>query len=143
MERTQQFSRIDPFKGIDHESSTLDKPLVLLVDSDKDNLLLLAWVLQKFNCALIAAAQGKAAISVAQIHQPNLILLEILLPDLDGLEVITQLRQIPETKQITIIAVTALAKAEDKQKVLSAGGDDYISKPYMLEELETLIEHYL
>ena len=143
MERTQQFSRIDPFKGIDHESSTLDKPLVLLVDSDKDNLLLLAWVLQKFNCALIAAAQGKAAISLAQIHQPNLILLEILLPDLDGLEVITQLRQIPETKQITIIAVTALAKAEDKQKVLSAGGDDYISKPYMLEELETLIEHYL
>ncbi|PSO63139.1 MAG: response regulator [Cyanobacteria bacterium SW_6_48_11] len=143
MERTQQFSRIDPFKGIDHESSTLDKPLVLLVDSDKDNLLLLAWVLQKFNCALIAAAQGKAAISIAQIHQPNLILLEILLPDLDGLEVITQLRQIPETKQITIIAVTALAKAEDKQKVLSAGGDDYISKPYMLEELETLIEHYL
>ncbi|PSP01052.1 MAG: response regulator [Cyanobacteria bacterium QS_7_48_42] len=143
MERTQQFSRIDPFKGIDHESSTLDKPLVLLVDSDEDNLLLLAWVLQKFNCALIAAAQGKAAISVAQIHQPNLILLEILLPDLDGLEVITQLRQIPETKQITIIAVTALAKAEDKQKVLSAGGDDYISKPYMLEELETLIEHYL
>ncbi|PSO54741.1 MAG: response regulator [Cyanobacteria bacterium QH_8_48_120] len=143
MERTQQFSRIDPFKGIDHESSTLDKPLVLLVDSDEDNLLLLAWVLQKFNCALIAAAQGKAAISLAQIHQPNLILLEILLPDLDGLEVITQLRQIPETKQITIIAVTALAKAEDKQKVLYAGGDDYISKPYMLEELETLIEHYL
>ena len=143
MERTQQFSRIDPFKGIDHESSTLDKPLVLLVDSDEDNLLLLAWVLQKFNCALIAAAQGKAAISLAQIHQPNLILLEILLPDLDGLEVITQLRQIPETKQITIIAVTALAKAEDKQKVLSTGGDDYISKPYMLEELETLIEHYL
>jgi CheY-like chemotaxis protein len=75
--------------------------------------------------------------------QPDLILLDIMLPDMDGLEVIRCLKQISRTMTIPIVAVTALARATDREQILLAGCDDYISKPYMLEDLAALVYRYL
>lgn len=119
------------------------KPIVLAVDDDEDNLLLLAYALEPLDCCLITAADGLSALQRAQAYQPDLILLDILMPYMDGFEVVSQLRKDSRTKTIPAIAVTALANAKDRESLLRAGFNDYLSKPYMLEEIEALVRHYL
>lgn len=119
------------------------RPKILAVDDDEDNLLLLTEVLEPMSCSFMTATHGQAALSLAQDYQPDLILLDVMLPDFNGTEVIRHLRENPKTRMIPIVAVTALARAEDRERLLLAGCDDYISKPYMLDDLEALISHYL
>lgn len=118
-------------------------PIILAVDDHEDNLLLLMEVLSPLRCTFIAAADGKSAITLAQNYLPDLILLDIMLPDYSGIEVVHRLKQDPTTSQIPIIAVTALAREKDRERLLFAGCNDYICKPYILEELETVIFHHL
>jgi CheY-like chemotaxis protein len=66
-----------------------------------------------------------------------------MLPDLDGIEFVSRLRQNPRTKMIPVIAVTAMARTEDRDRILSAGCNDYISKPYIVDDLEALLRRYL
>jgi len=121
----------------------INQPLILAVDDDEDNLLLLTEVLKPLECSFITATQGQAAINLAQDHQPSLILLDVMLPDLSGIEVVHQLKHNPQTMRIPVIAVTALAREEDREHLLLAGCDDYVSKPYMIDELEAIIRRYL
>lgn len=118
-------------------------PLILLVDDNRDNLWLIEKALESLECEILTANNGEVAISLAQTHKLALILLDIMLPDIDGIEVITRLKQDHQTKLIPIIAVTALARSEDKEKILMAGCDSYLSKPYLLEELEKKVQFYL
>lgn len=121
------------------QSTVTKKPLILAVDDDEDNLLLLTEVLEPMSCSVLTATHGKTTIHLAQVCQPDLILLDVMLPDLNGLEVVHRLRQNPQTKLIPVVAVTALARSEDRDRLLLAGCNDYISKPYMLDELEAVI----
>jgi|SRR5919199_1425340 CheY-like chemotaxis protein len=123
--------------------SIASKPLILAVDDDEDNLLLLAYALEPLGCGLVTAADGLTALRRAQAHHPDIILLDILMPYMDGTEVVAQLRKDPKTKTIPVIAVTALARREDRERLLRAGFNDYLSKPYMIEDIETLVRHYL
>jgi CheY-like chemotaxis protein len=118
-------------------------PFILAVDDDEDNLLLLTEVLKPMNCSFMTATHGQTALALAQNHQPDLVLLDMMLPDFSGIEVVQQLRQNPQTKDIPVIAVTALARAEDRTQLLMAGCNDYISKPYMIDELEAVVRRYL
>ena len=122
---------------------TANLPVVLAVDDDEDNLILLSYVLEPLNCSIITAVDGHTAFEKARTEQPNLILLDIMLPDLDGLQIVRQLREDPNTRMIPVIAVTALARAEDRDRILTAGCNDYISKPYLLEDLEAVIRRNL
>lgn len=115
----------------------------MTVDDDEDNLLLLAEVLKTFDCSVISGSNGETAVLLAQNYQPDLILLDVMLPDFSGIEVVHHLRQNPQTKKIPVIAVTALARVEDRDRLLLAGCNDYISKPYMLDDMEAVIRHYL
>jgi two-component system, cell cycle response regulator DivK len=119
------------------------RPLVLAVDDNEDNLNLINFTLDLFGFAFISAADGETTLELARAYQPDLILLDIMLPDLDGVELIGMLKQDSRTKEIPIIAVTALARAEDQERILAAGCNEYISKPYMVEDLEALIRRYL
>lgn len=119
------------------------EPIILAVDDDEDNLVLLTEVLGPLNCLVMTATHGQTALRLAQAYQPNLILLDIMLPDLNGIEVVYRLKQNQETAKIPVIAVTALARLEDRDRLILAGCNDYISKPYILEDLEALIRHYL
>lgn len=125
------------------QTNVTKQPLVLAVDDDEDSLLLLTEVLRPIRCSFITATHGEAALLIAQVHQPKLILLDIMLPDLNGAEVLQRLRQNPQTRKIPVIAVTALASVEDRKSLIVGGCDDYISKPYMLEDLEAVIHRHL
>jgi CheY-like chemotaxis protein len=119
------------------------KPPVLIVDDDEDSLVLMAYALEPFGYRTIAVTDGWSALQKAQTDLPALILLDILLPDMDGMEAIAQFKQNPRTKDIPIIAVTALADVAIRQRLLQIGCSGYISKPYLLEDLEALVSPYL
>ena len=120
-----------------------EQPLVLVVDDNEDNLALLAFLVEQLNCALLTAINGKTALDLAQQFQPMLILLDMMLPDMDGMEVVSRIRQNPLTKGIPVIAVTALARPEDREQMLSAGCNEYVSKPFFVDEMEALLYRYL
>lgn len=127
-------------KGIE---ITAKQTRILAVDDNEDNLLLLSEVLNIFDCSLITATHGQIALLLAQAYNPDLILLDVMLPDLNGVEVVRHLKQNPVTENIPVIAVTALARAEDRDRLLNAGCSEYITKPYMLEDLEAIVRCYL
>ena len=129
--------------AIGTQYSTDSKPLILAVDDDEDNLLLLAYCLEPLGCSLLTAVDGMMALSLARSYQPDLILLDVLMPFMNGIEVVSQLRKDTKTKAIPVIAVTALAIAEDRERLLRVGFNDYISKPYMLEDIEAVVRRYL
>jgi CheY-like chemotaxis protein len=86
---------------------------------------------------------GYAALSAAADRPPDLIVLDICLPDIDGLEVVKRIQENAELRHIPIVAVTALAKAEDRERILKAGCVEYISKPFNIKDLETIIREHL
>jgi two-component system, cell cycle response regulator DivK len=125
------------------QPATAKCPLVLAVDDDDDSLLLLTKVLELLECSSIVANSGRATLSLARSRQPDLILLDILLPDLHGVEVIRALKRNPSTANIPIVALTALARIQDQQDILAAGGDRCLIKPYLLDDLEATIRYYV
>lgn len=125
------------------QHSIATRPLILVVDDDEDNLLLMTYVLEQTNCSVITAVDGMSALSLARAYQPDLILLDILMPYMDGTEVLSELRKEAITKRIPVIAVTALAIAGDRDHLLRSGFNDYVSKPYMLEDIEATVQRYL
>ncbi|MBE9012761.1 response regulator [Pseudanabaenaceae cyanobacterium LEGE 13415] len=123
---------------------TLNKPIVLAVDDNLDNLVLLEFQLAAVaDCAIVTAATGKAALHMAQHSHPDLILLDIQLPDISGIEVAQQLRQRPHTATTPIVALTALARNEDRDRILNSGCNAYLTKPYDLDDLQAVVTHHL
>lgn len=127
----------------DEKKYNSQQPLVLAVEDHDDSLLLLSYALESLGCRFICQADSSTTLVVAKEYQPDLIMLDILLPGLSGIDVVHQLKQEPLTCQIPVLAVTALASREDRESILVAGFDDYISKPYMLEDLEAIIQRLL
>jgi len=119
------------------------QPLVLAVEDHDDSLLLISYALESLGCRFICQKDSSATVLVAKEYQPDLIMLDILLPTFNGLEVVRQLKQEPLTKQIPVIAVTALATRENQKAIMGAGFDEYLCKPYMIEELESVIHKIL
>ncbi len=116
---------------------------ILIVDDDEDNLLMLQYALEEMGYSIVQARSGREAMALASSCLPKLILLDIRLPDINGIAVIKHLKRQPETQAIPIIAVTALASTVDRARILAAGFADYLSKPYMLDELAELISLHL
>ena len=117
---------------------------ILVVDDDQDNLLLVNYqLLQLFDCTVISAQDGQTALSFAQLYQPHLILLDIMLPEMDGFQVAQCLKQNLQTRTIPIIAVTAMARSLDHDLALAAGCDDYVRKPYEMETLAAAISRHV
>ncbi len=123
--------------------TTAKQPRILAVDDNEDNLLLLSEVLNAFDCSLFTATSGQIALTIAQAYNPDLILLDVMLPDLNGIEVVRHLKHNPTTENIPVIAVTALASEEDRDRLLAAGCNGYLSKPYMIEDLEAIVRRAL
>jgi CheY-like chemotaxis protein len=133
---------LEPNFNINQQKNS-GQPLVLAVDDNEDNLQLLTQLLELIDCSFITAAGGETAILKAKNYQPNLILLDMMLPDISGVEVIYSLKQDPQTMEIPIIAVTAMARAEDRERFILAGCVDCVTKPYLVDELETMICKYI
>lgn len=120
-----------------------DQSYVLAIDDDEDNLIIISYVLNAMGCRCVTTTSGEEGLLLAQTREPSLLLLDIILPGIDGFEIIRHLKRNPSTLHIPIIAVTGLAFREDKKRILEAGCDDYLSKPYLIRDLESLIGHYI
>ncbi len=115
---------------------------VLVVDDNVVNLKLAREILTACGYDVIEAATGAEAISRAQEHHPGLVLLDMALPDIDGLEVLARLRSLPSTKDLPIVAMTAQAMVGDRERFLAAGCDGYIGKPISVRTLALEVERY-
>lgn len=120
-----------------------EKSNLLLVDDTIDNLKLLAAMLSEKGYQVRKAINGKIAINTIQQMLPDLILLDINMPDLNGYEVCQILKANPLTKEIPIIFISALDDVLDKIRAFNVGGSDYIIKPFQAEELIARIENQL
>lgn len=125
------------------ERSLTKKPDVLAVDDSQDNLILIGCVLENLGYPYLCTNSSQEALFLLGHYQPRLILLDIVLPDIDGLQLLRQIRADQRIQQTTIIAVTGLALGNDRERLLASGFDDYLSKPYLLSDLEALICRYL
>ncbi len=120
-------------------------PLILLAEDNEANTITLCSYLKVKGYRLLWAKNGKEAISIAEAQQPDLILMDIQMPEMDGLEAMRSIRNHPalKMKKIPIIALTALAMKADEERCLEAGANDYISKPFKLKDLVGRIEKLL
>ena len=108
---------------------------ILIVDDDIDTLRLVGLMLQRQGYEISAANNGIQALAMAQSERPDLILLDIMMPDIDGVEVTRRLRSNDETKDVPVIMFTAKTQVEDKILGFEAGADDYLTKPTQPREL--------
>lgn len=116
---------------------------ILVVDDAPDNLRLLFALLKKARFEVLTAINGKMALEAAPSLQPDLILLDILLPDLNGYEVCRRLKQNPQTADIPILFISGLGDSLDKLEAFSVGGVDYICKPFQSEEVLARVQTHL
>ena len=116
---------------------------VLVVDDTRDNVRLLARVLGEQGYGVQFAFDGQTALSLVQTTLPDLILLDIMMPDMNGYEVCTHLKSHDRTRDIPVIFLSALNEALDKVKAFSVGGVDFISKPFQEEEVIARVQTHL
>lgn len=121
----------------------MDMLKVLVVDNEKRILRLLKMNLEKSGYEVITGSTGMEAITKTNTLLPDLILLDTMLPDIDGLEICNMLKLNKKTKDIPIIMITARSKESDKVKGLESGADDYITKPFGVKELDARINTIL
>ena len=112
---------------------------VLAVDDIPLNLLLVQKMLGRFNFTLRTASGGQQALDAVAQQKPDLILLDLMMPGIDGFEVIRRLRADPETADIQIVILSALNSNEDIVKGFNAGANDFIMKPIIMEKLLTCV----
>jgi PAS domain S-box-containing protein len=121
----------------------MDRPLVLLIEDARESTLMISDYLENAGYQVLAARDGLTGIEQAQRVQPSLILMDIQMPNLDGLEATRRLRTDPRFRTIPIIALTALAMPGDRERCLAAGATDYMTKPVSLKKLTQMIDKYL
>lgn len=125
------------------QAANTNVPIILVVEDDRDNLLFICHTLIFFQHNFIVATEAKTAVDLASNYSIDLILLDLVLPDANGFDLVRTLKQDKLTKDIPIIAITALAKEQDLERALAAGCDDYLSKPYLIDDLNEKIRSLL
>ena len=121
-----------PLYAQDHDFSMYN---VLAVDDIPLNLLLVQKMLARYNFQIRTAANGQQALDAVAEKKPDLILLDLMMPGIDGYEVIRRLRESPKTADIRIVILSALNSNEDVVKGFNLGANDYIVKPIIMEKL--------
>jgi CheY-like chemotaxis protein len=119
------------------------KPLILIADDRASSRELLRTVLERSGYAVIEAADGEAALEEAQNGQPDLILLDMQMPKLDGYGVLARLRAEERFRTLPVLALTASAMSGDREKIMAAGFTDYLSKPAGPELLREAVTRLL
>ena len=118
-------------------------PLILVVEDAPDNQVLVEQVFQDSGYRVTCIQDGQAALDWLETNHPDLILLDLSLPEVDGWEVARQLKASDRTAQIPIIAVTAHAMKGDKEAAIASGCDDYLTKPLDIDLLEACVKQWL
>jgi DNA-binding response OmpR family regulator len=119
------------------------KPLILIADDDPDILALVSFRLERAGYEVVQAQNGEEAVQVALARRPDLAVLDVMMPRIDGYEATRQLRQHEETSRMPIILLTARVQEEDIARGFDAGADDYVKKPFSPQELGSRVQAVL
>ena len=120
-----------------------NKGTILYVEDNPDNRLLVRRVLLSEDYSLLEATDAMDALNVLQTARPDLILMDINMPDMDGYTLTAKIKSLPGFERVPILAVTANVMRGDKEKTLEAGCDGYIQKPLDIEQLTREIERFI
>ena len=118
-------------------------PTVLIVEDDEDNRLMLKIMLEMWNYRVLEAENGEEAVDSARVNQPDLILMDLKMQLLSGLEATRQIRRSAEIADVPIIFVSGCAEASHRNAALDAGGNEYLVKPIVFEHLEKVVAKYI
>jgi len=117
---------------------------VLVVDDDARNIFALTSLLENHEMEVISATNGRQAIDlIRETPDLSVVLMDIMMPEMDGYETMHEIRQLPEFRTLPILALTAKAMKGDREKCLQAGASDYIAKPVNTEQLLSLLRVWL
>jgi CheY-like chemotaxis protein len=121
-----------------------ENALVLIGEDEPDNQVILQTVVESLvGVRAEVAGDGLAVLASVERERPGMILLDLMMPGLDGFQVTRHLKGDPSTAGIPIIAVSAMARPDDREAALAAGCDDFVRKPFELDDLEAVIRTYL
>ena len=123
----------------DIKNIDLSKHTVLAVDDIPMNLLLISKILSRLNITISTATNGREALEFIEKNKPSLVLLDLMMPEIDGYEVLRRLRENPETKELRVVILSALNSNEDIVKGFNLGANDFITKPIILEKLTSCV----
>ena len=134
--------------GPDFEKTVLQENVlkgrrVLLADDDVRNIFSMTRVLEKYQMSVVPAMDGKEALQLMAAQPVDIVLMDIMMPEMDGYESIRGIRKMPQYRNIPIIAITAKAMSGDRDKCIAAGASDYISKPVDTDQLVSLLRIWL
>lgn len=116
---------------------------ILIIEDNQDSRILITDLLQSLAYTVLVAEDGVQGLTMAQAEKPDLILMDLSLPKMDGWALARQLKQDAKLAHIPIIALTAHAMVGDREEALRVGCDDYVSKPIDMRELTSKLKHYL
>jgi CheY-like chemotaxis protein len=116
---------------------------ILIVEDNEDNSLLAKKILNYYGFTTAISPHGQATLQYCETHQPDLILMDLSLPDIDGMEVTRQLRKKPNYQATPIIALTAHAMRGIQENSQEAGLNDFLTKPFLPNDLITIVRKYL
>lgn len=138
--KTLKTNNMTPIYAQAHDYSAFN---VLAVDDIPLNLMLVQKMLGRFNFEMRTASGGQQALDAVEEKKPDLILLDLMMPGIDGFEVLRRLRENPETADIQVVILSALNSNEDVVKGFNAGANDFIMKPIIMEKLLTCVVNQL
>jgi DNA-binding response OmpR family regulator len=123
--------------------TTNGRPLILVADDDPDILALVSFRLERAGYDIVAATNGEEAVEVALARRPDLAILDVMMPRLDGYEATRRLREQEDTSHIPVILLTARVQEGDVARGFDAGADDYVKKPFSPQELGARVQAVL
>jgi CheY-like chemotaxis protein len=139
----ESLSQAQPDLAAIFNETPQEPPLILLAEDNEVNILTFSSYLEAKGYHIILAKNGQEAIEFTKSHFPDLILMDIQMPGMDGLEAMRQIRLNPDLVNLPIIALTALAMPGDQEKCLAAGANYYLKKPLKLKQLVNAIQQFL
>jgi len=116
---------------------------ILIVEDNLSHIELLEDLFRSHGYSTLSVMSGENALNIMRNNPPDLVLMDIRLPGMDGYTITRKIKSDPQTKNIPVIAVTALALKGDRQKALQAGCDEYMSKPIDTHEIITIVEKFI
>jgi putative two-component system response regulator len=112
---------------------------VLVADDESGNVALLTRLVTRLGCDVVSAVDGRAALDAVRTERPDLVLLDVNMPRLDGFDVCRSIKQNPPTRLLPVVLITGLSETDDRIRGIDAGADDFLSKPFVFGELEVRV----
>jgi CheY-like chemotaxis protein len=116
---------------------------ILVADDDPDILSIVSMSLETQGYSVLRATNGREAVDLAKSHHPDLVLMDMMMPVVSGYEAVAEIKNDPQTTNITIVGLSAKAMATDMERATDVGIDGYITKPFRIAQVLTVVESYL